>query len=173
MENEAALKSAVESDGSMSVVLGQDKLERDFNRATEFMKSVAGNLGKDKLLYFYARFKQATQGKCNIPRPGMFDFQGKQKWDAWNGLKDMSKEEAMKEYIASMNEVDPEWIIKVKGQKSSLGLGVGVSTMVPDLEEELSQLTPSAFQRQAYPVTNARSRQRKKGPHSLRWCKNG
>ncbi|XP_071482937.1 acyl-CoA-binding domain-containing protein 6-like [Diadema antillarum] len=57
----------------------------------------------------------------------------------------MSKREAMKEYITSMNEVDLDWMIKVKGQKSSLGLGVGVSTMVPDLEEKLSDNQKSIY----------------------------
>lgn len=36
----------------------QTELQRDFERATSFMSSVAGNLGSTKLLYFYARFKQ-------------------------------------------------------------------------------------------------------------------
>lgn len=32
-------------------------------------------------------------------RPGMLDFKGKAKWDAWNGKKGMSQEEAKKLYI--------------------------------------------------------------------------
>ena len=33
---------------------------------------------------------QATIGQCNIKRPGAFDFVGRAKWDAWNGLGDLS-----------------------------------------------------------------------------------
>lgn len=32
-------------------------------------------------------------------RPGMLDFKGKAKWDAWNGKKGMSQDEAKKLYI--------------------------------------------------------------------------
>lgn len=31
--------------------------------------------------------------------PGMFDLKGKAKWNAWNGKKDMSTEEAMQKYV--------------------------------------------------------------------------
>ena len=30
-------------------------------------------------------------GKCNVAKPGMMDFVGKAKWDAWNGLGDISQ----------------------------------------------------------------------------------
>ena len=34
---------------------------------------------------------QATVGKCNVAKPGMMDFVGKAKWEAWNTLGDMSQ----------------------------------------------------------------------------------
>lgn len=34
---------------------------------------------------------QATKGVCNAPKPGMMDFVGKAKWEAWNGLGKMSQ----------------------------------------------------------------------------------
>eukprot|EP00057_Strongylocentrotus_purpuratus_P031217 XP_783927.4 PREDICTED: acyl-CoA-binding domain-containing protein 6 [Strongylocentrotus purpuratus] len=99
-----------------------------------------------KLLFLSLQCLQATVGKCNICRPGMFNFQGKQKWDAWNALKDMSGEQAMMEYIEAMDEVDPDWSLKVKGQKSSSrGFGLGVSTMLVEEEEELSDQEKSIF----------------------------
>ncbi|KND00132.1 uncharacterized protein SPPG_04474 [Spizellomyces punctatus DAOM BR117] len=53
-----------------------------------------------KKLELYAFYKQATLGKCNIPtRPGWFDIAGRYKWDAWNRLGDMPKEEAMQHYL--------------------------------------------------------------------------
>ena len=48
----------------------------------------------DKQLEVYSLFKQATIGDCNIPRPGMLDLKSKAKWDAWDGRKGMSKEDA-------------------------------------------------------------------------------
>ncbi|KAF8525957.1 Acbp from Moniliophthora Perniciosa [Hysterangium stoloniferum] len=60
---------------------------------------------QDDKLYFYARYKQATIGDVNTNRPGMMDFVGKAKWDAWNGIKGKSKDDAMKEYVERLLEV--------------------------------------------------------------------
>ena len=35
-------------------------------------------------------------------RPGMLDLVGKSKWDAWNGVKGTSKEDAEAKYIATV-----------------------------------------------------------------------
>jgi len=56
-------------------------------------------------LYFYARYKQATIGDVNTKRPGMMDFVGKAKWDAWNEIKGMSKNDAMEEYVDKLLKV--------------------------------------------------------------------
>ncbi|XP_037642172.1 acyl-CoA-binding domain-containing protein 5A-like isoform X1 [Sebastes umbrosus] len=54
----------------------------------------------DMMLMFYSYYKQATLGPCNIPRPnGFWDTHGKAKWDAWSSLGNMTKEEAMKNYV--------------------------------------------------------------------------
>ena len=57
------------------------------------------------MLEVYALFKQASIGDCNTERPGMMDFKGKAKWDAWNGKKGMSKEDAEAKYIALVEEL--------------------------------------------------------------------
>lgn len=36
----------------------------------------------------------------------MLDFVGKAKWDAWNALGDMSKEEAMKQYVEAFEKME-------------------------------------------------------------------
>ncbi|KAK7881499.1 hypothetical protein WMY93_029908 [Mugilogobius chulae] len=56
----------------------------------------------DMMLKFYKFYKQATLGPCNVPRPGFWEAAGKAKWDAWNSLGDMSKEEAMAAYVDEM-----------------------------------------------------------------------
>ncbi|GAA6215177.1 acyl-CoA-binding domain-containing protein 5 [Lates japonicus] len=56
----------------------------------------------DMMLKFYSYYKQATVGACNIPRPGFWDAVGKAKWDAWDSLGNMSKEEAMTAYVDEM-----------------------------------------------------------------------
>ncbi|WAQ94412.1 ACBP-like protein [Mya arenaria] len=40
-----------------------------------------------ELLDLYALFKQASVGDVNTERPGMLDFKGKAKWDAWSAKK--------------------------------------------------------------------------------------
>ncbi|KAI1891338.1 hypothetical protein AGOR_G00142770 [Albula goreensis] len=56
----------------------------------------------EMMLKFYSYYKQATRGPCDIPRPGFWDPVGKAKWDAWNSLGDMPKEEAMTAYVDEM-----------------------------------------------------------------------
>ncbi|KAI5451395.1 acyl-CoA-binding protein (ACBP)/diazepam binding inhibitor (DBI)/endozepine (EP) [Naganishia albida] len=53
----------------------------------------------DDKLMFYGLFKQANVGDVNTDRPGMFDMQGKYKWDAWKKNEGMSKEKAQEEYV--------------------------------------------------------------------------
>ncbi|XP_078263937.1 acyl-CoA-binding domain-containing protein 6 isoform X2 [Rhinoraja longicauda] len=64
---------------------------------------------REELLPLYGRFKQAKCGKCNIPKPGFFDFEGRQKWEAWKKMGDKTEEQAMQEYVAAVKELDPEW----------------------------------------------------------------
>ncbi|CAK4614035.1 hypothetical protein LEN26_002996 [Aphanomyces euteiches] len=49
-------------------------------------------------LEMYALFKQATEGPCTQPKPGMFDFVGKAKWEAWTKLGSLSQDDAKKKY---------------------------------------------------------------------------
>ncbi|KAF6092015.1 acyl-CoA binding domain containing 4 [Phyllostomus discolor] len=59
----------------------------------------------EEMLRFYSYYKQATMGPCQVPRPGFWDPIGRYKWDAWNSLGKMSREEAMSAYIAEMKVV--------------------------------------------------------------------
>ena len=61
--------------------------------------SAFSGLPDDKKLEIYALFKQGSVGDVNTDRPGMLDFKGKAKWDAWNGKKGMDQEEAKRQYI--------------------------------------------------------------------------
>ncbi|PVF94097.1 ACBP-domain-containing protein [Serendipita vermifera] len=55
-------------------------------------------------LEFYALFKQGHFGDVTTSRPGMLDFVGRPKWDAWNNLKTegVTKEEARKRYVEKL-----------------------------------------------------------------------
>ncbi|KAI6656564.1 Acyl-CoA-binding domain-containing protein 5A-like [Oopsacas minuta] len=81
-------------------------LETKFKKAADFFKAYPKGgkiqLSNDQQLKFYSLFKIATVGKCNIAAPGVTDLVGKAKYDAWNGLGDKSKNDAMTEYIQAL-----------------------------------------------------------------------
>ncbi|TFY71727.1 hypothetical protein EVG20_g1290 [Dentipellis fragilis] len=60
---------------------------------------------QDEQLYFYSYYKQATIEDVNTDRPGLLDFTGKAKWDAWKKLKGTTKEEAQTKYVEKLLEV--------------------------------------------------------------------
>lgn len=71
----------------------------DFNTAKEKLGTLKNDPGNQVKLKIYALFKQATQGPCNSPKPGMLDFVNKAKWDAWKSLGSVSPEEARQQYV--------------------------------------------------------------------------
>ncbi|XP_062847202.1 acyl-CoA-binding domain-containing protein 5A isoform X2 [Trichomycterus rosablanca] len=80
--------------------------EQRFNAAVKVIKNLPSNgsfqPSNEMMLKFYSYYKQATQGPCDTPRPGFWDPVGKVKWDAWHGLGDMPKEEAMTAYVEDL-----------------------------------------------------------------------
>ncbi|WFD33509.1 acyl-CoA-binding protein (ACBP)/diazepam binding inhibitor (DBI)/endozepine (EP) [Malassezia cuniculi] len=64
-----------------------------------FDKNGPVQLSQAQQLQMYGLYKQATEGDVTTAKPGIFDFAGRLKWDAWNKLKGTSKEDAEKEYI--------------------------------------------------------------------------
>jgi len=60
---------------------------------------------QDDKLFFYAHYKQATIGDVNTTRPGLMDFVGKAKWDAWKKVEGKSKEDAQKAYVDKLLEI--------------------------------------------------------------------
>nr|XP_044997691.1 acyl-CoA-binding domain-containing protein 6 isoform X3 [Jaculus jaculus] len=97
-----------------------------FEKAAEHLQGLVHVASREQLLYLYARYKQVKIGKCNTPKPGFFDFEGKQKWEAWKALGDSSPQQAMQEYIATVKKLDPAWNPQTpekKGKETNSGLG--------------------------------------------------
>jgi len=61
------------------------------------------------LLYFYSRYKQATEGPCNVPKPSFYQLTEKSKWQAWTDLGELDKETAKSDYIERLDSLEPEW----------------------------------------------------------------
>ncbi|NWT72664.1 ACBD6 protein, partial [Prunella himalayana] len=92
-----------------------------FEQAAERLPSLLPAASKEQLLYLYARYKQVKLGTCNTPKPSFFDFEGKQKWEAWKALGDTSPHQAMQEYIAAVKKLDPSWNPQVGNVEISFG----------------------------------------------------
>ena len=60
-------------------------------------------------LVYYGLHKQISVGKCNEKQPGRLNIIARAKWDAWNKLGNMSKEEAQKKYVEEITKADPNW----------------------------------------------------------------
>jgi diazepam-binding inhibitor (GABA receptor modulating acyl-CoA-binding protein) len=76
-----------------------------FKKAADDAKKLPTKPSNEDLLTLYSLFKQAEFGDCNTVRPGMLDFQGKAKWDAWDGKKGLSKEDAQTQYVAEVTRL--------------------------------------------------------------------
>lgn len=73
--------------------------EQDFENARNQVKLLKEDPGNEVKLRLYALYKQATEGPCNMPKPGVFDFVNKAKWDAWSALGSLPKETARQNYV--------------------------------------------------------------------------
>jgi len=85
-------------------------------------------------LEFYALYKFSLEGPCNIPKPGMFQFERKAKYDAWNKLTDednpdrvLSKVEAQLAYVDKFTSLFPEEVdsIDLNNVKNTLSFELG------------------------------------------------
>jgi acyl-CoA-binding protein len=80
--------------------MDQQDLQEQFDEAVRDSKLLSKRPSNDVMLQLYALYKQCVEGDINIESPSNpFDFVGKAKYEAWEGLKGKSKEDAMQEYI--------------------------------------------------------------------------
>jgi acyl-CoA-binding protein len=80
-------------------------LQRAFEQAAEDIKRLATRPDNDTLLKLYALFKQGSEGDVRGPQPGFFDFIGTAKHEAWAQLRGIDREEAMRRYIALVEQL--------------------------------------------------------------------
>jgi acyl-CoA-binding protein len=70
-----------------------------FQAAVADSKNLSERPDNATLLKIYALYKQASVGDNTEKKPGFGDMVGRAKWDAWNGFKGTSKQDAMQQYI--------------------------------------------------------------------------
>jgi diazepam-binding inhibitor (GABA receptor modulator, acyl-CoA-binding protein) len=74
-------------------------LKAKFEAAAAASKNLSERPDNQTLLKIYALYKQGSQGDNAEKKPGFGDMVGRAKWDAWNGLKGTSKDDAMQQYV--------------------------------------------------------------------------
>jgi acyl-CoA-binding protein len=74
-------------------------LEEDFASAQTRVRSLSRTPDASELLELYALYKQGSSGDVQGSRPGMLDFKGRAKYDAWAGKKGTAREAAQRAYV--------------------------------------------------------------------------
>jgi acyl-CoA-binding protein len=74
-------------------------LNADFEAAVANSKKLSQRPDNATLLKIYGLYKQATVGDNAEKKPGFGDMVGRAKWDAWNGFKGTSSDDAKQQYI--------------------------------------------------------------------------
>lgn len=80
-------------------------LQTAFEQAARDVQALPARPDNATLLHLYGLYKQATEGDVHGPKPGFFDFVGTAKHDAWRALAGRSKEDAMREYVALVEQL--------------------------------------------------------------------
>jgi acyl-CoA-binding protein len=84
----------------------QKPLQSQFAEAARRVEGLGQRPSNNDLLALYGFYKQATEGDVTGERPGMFDMKGRAKHDAWASRRGVSKDDAMKKYIALVDELE-------------------------------------------------------------------
>lgn len=74
-------------------------LKSEFETAVANSKNLSERPDNATLLKIYGLYKQATAGDNAEKKPGFGDMVGRAKWDAWNGFKGTSADDAMRQYV--------------------------------------------------------------------------
>jgi diazepam-binding inhibitor (GABA receptor modulator, acyl-CoA-binding protein) len=80
-------------------------LTKKFEKAQADSKNLAERPDNNTLLQIYALYKQGSTGDVDGKRPGFSDMVGRAKWDAWNAIKGLSKNDAMTQYVALIDDL--------------------------------------------------------------------
>ena len=82
-----------------------DDITKAFEQAAEDVKGLSEAPDGVTMLELYGLYKQSSKGDCLGDRPGMMDFVGRAKFDAWNALKGTSQTDAKHQYIALVRKL--------------------------------------------------------------------
>ena len=73
------------------------------------MKGLARTPDTSELLELYALYKQGSSGDVQGSRPGMLDFKGRAKFDAWEKKKGLARDAAQKAYVELVAKLEARY----------------------------------------------------------------
>lgn len=93
----------------------RSELEKKFARAMNFVecKGKEGRLlkgGRDLMMQLYGLEKIAMEGSCHEPQPMALKLSARAKWNAWQRLGNLTREDAMEQYVSLLSDNIPEWM---------------------------------------------------------------
>jgi acyl-CoA-binding protein len=74
-------------------------LAEDFAAAQTRVRALSKTPDPSELLELYALYKQGSSGDVQGSRPGMLDFKGRAKYDAWAAKKGTAQDAAQRAYV--------------------------------------------------------------------------
>ncbi|MFM2274580.1 MAG: hypothetical protein RL211_452 [Pseudomonadota bacterium] len=74
-------------------------LIEEFETAVANSKNLSERPDNATLLRLYAFYKQGSVGDNTEKKPGFSDLVGRAKWEAWAGVKGMTRDDAMQQYV--------------------------------------------------------------------------
>lgn len=80
-------------------------LQEEFEKAAAEAKQLAERPSNEVLLKLYSLYKQGMEGDVSGEAPSMTDFVARAKYNAWEQLKGMSRQEAQQKYVDQVNEL--------------------------------------------------------------------
>lgn len=116
-----------------------DELTEKFTIAADHLKSFVSKLDTDTLLNLYGLYKQGLEGDCNISKPSWYDMKAKQKWEAWNKLKNMPQDEAKIQYINLIKKIDPNFDFTKNSESKDTWVTVSTLNHSEEIVNELDK----------------------------------
>ena len=80
-------------------------LQDDFEKAAEEATQLPERPSNEVLLELYSLYKQGSLGDVTGDPPSMMELVERSKYNAWEALKGMPQEEAMRKYIDRVQEL--------------------------------------------------------------------
>ncbi|GLT65192.1 hypothetical protein SLA2020_376360 [Shorea laevis] len=90
----------------------RSELEKVFAVAVKYVegKGELEGMESDVKMEMYGLHKVATEGPCREPQPMALKMSARAKWNAWQGLGNMSPDVAMEQYVALLSDRVPGWM---------------------------------------------------------------